>query len=127
MNKRGTTQTIEDVLPHLRFIRRKKQEYVICISIDSGGRIIARRTVTIGTLTSSLIHPREVFAAPIKDRAACIILAHNHPSGEAAPSGADIETTQQVVAAGIILGIPLRDHLILTKDDHFSFKERHLL
>jgi DNA repair protein RadC len=117
----------EDILSHLKFIRTKRQEYVLCLSVDSGGRLIARRVVTIGTLTSSLIHPREIFAGPIKDRAAGVILAHNHPSGEAAPSGADIDSTQQVVAAGIILGIRLRDHLIVTRDNYFSFKEAQLL
>ncbi len=127
MNRRNATQTVEDIMPHLQFIRCKKQEYVICMSIDSGNRLIARRVVTIGTLTASLIHPREVFAGPVKDRAAYIILAHNHPSGDPEPSSADISSTQQIVAAGIILSIRLADHIIVSRDGHFSFRERHLL
>jgi DNA repair protein RadC len=118
---------IEDTLLHLKFIRTKKQEYILCLSLDSGNRLIARRVVTIGTLTSSLVHPREVFAGPLKDRAASVIVAHNHPSGDPHPSRKDIEATQQLIAAGILLGIPLRDHIILTKESSFSFKSSHLI
>lgn len=119
--------TAEDVLPYLKFIRAKKQEYVLCLSLDSGSRLIARRVVTIGTLTSSLIHPREVFAAPLKDRAASVVIAHNHPSGDANPSRADIAVTQQLVAAGQILGVAMRDHLIVTRDTSYSFRGSGLL
>lgn len=112
----------EDVLACLKYIRTKKQEYVVCISLDSGMRLISRRTVAIGTLTASLIHPREVFAGPVKDRAATVIIAHNHPSGIAKPSEADRDMTQQLVAAGLILKIPLRDHLIVTRDGYYSFR-----
>ncbi len=119
--------TIEDILLHLKFIRTKKQEYVLCLSLDSGCRLIARRVVTIGTLTSSLIYPREVFAAPLKDRAASVVIAHNHPSGDVSPSRADIAVTQQLVAAGQILGIAMRDHLIVTNVDYYSFRRSGLL
>lgn len=111
-----------DILARLKFIRSKKQEYVVCLSLDSTGRVITRRVVAIGTLTASLIHPREVFAGSLKDRAAAVIVAHNHPSGIAEPSSADIEMTQQLVAAGQILGVPLRDHLIVTVDGCYSFR-----
>lgn len=119
--------TIEDMLPHLKFIRSKRQEYVLCLSLDSGHHLIARRVVMIGTLTSSLIHPREIFAAPLKDRAASVIIAHNHPSGDINPSKADIAATQQLVAAGQILGVAMRDHLIVTKQDSYSFRINGLL
>jgi len=119
--------TADDILAHLAYIRHKRQEYLVCLSLDSGGRLIIRRTVTIGLLDVSLAHPREVFAAPLKDRAASIIIAHNHPSGEAAPSKQDIETTQHLIAAGILLGIPLKDHFIVTRTGYFSFRERGLL
>jgi len=127
MNKTNPLVTTEDILSHLKFIRTKRQEYIICLSLDSGSRLIARRVVTIGTLTSSLIHPREVFAGPLKDRAATVIVAHNHPSGDPNPSNADISATQQLVAAGQILGLPVRDHLIVTKDDVFSFRTNQLI
>lgn len=117
----------EDVLSRLNFIRHKRQEYFICLSLDSAGRVIRRRTVTIGLLDMSLAHPREVFAGPLKDRAAGVVVAHNHPSGDPMPSKGDITTTQQLVAAGIILGIWLRDHIIVTKSECYSFKASHLL
>ena len=96
------------------------------MSLNARGEIIRRRTVTIGTLTSTIAHPREVFAGAIKDRAAAVIIAHNHPSGYALPSDGDIKTTQQLVAAGIILGIELQDHVIVSKNEVFSFRT-HLM
>lgn len=117
----------DDILAKINFIRNKKQEYFICLSLNSGGAVIARRTVTIGLLDTTLVHPREVFAGPLKDRAACVIVAHNHPSGEATPSKEDVKTTQQLVAAGILLGIPLRDHIIVAQTQHYSFRHHHLL
>ena len=99
----------------------------MCLSLDSGSKLIARRTVTIGLLDVSLVHPREVFAGPLKDRAASIIVVHNHPSGEAAPSKQDLEATQQLVAAGILLGINVADHIIVTKQGYTSFKVHGLI
>ncbi|HSX42909.1 MAG TPA: JAB domain-containing protein [Candidatus Saccharimonadales bacterium] len=127
MNDTRLIITTEDALQYLRFIRNKKQEYLLCLSLDSGDRLIVRRTVTIGTLTSSIAHPREVFAGPLKDRAAAVIIAHNHPSGAAEPSRHDIKTTNQLVAAAQILGVRLQDHLIVTREGYFSFKENELL
>jgi DNA repair protein RadC len=66
----------EDILIKLNFIRRKKQEYFVCFSLDSSGQIITRRIVTIGLLDFTLVHPREVFAGPLKDRAKAIIVVH---------------------------------------------------
>lgn len=116
-----------DILARLADIRNKQQEYFICLSLDGGQRLIAQRTITIGTLDSVLAHPREVFSDPIVDRAASIIVAHNHPSGHAAPSSKDITLTQQLAAAGQLLGIPLRDHIIITKAASYSFRQHHLL
>ncbi|HEV2403269.1 MAG TPA: DNA repair protein RadC [Candidatus Saccharimonadales bacterium] len=117
----------QDILGRLSDIRTKQQEYFICLSLDGGQRLIAQRTITTGTLDSVIAHPREVFADPIVDRAASIVVAHNHPSGEAHPSQKDIVLTQQLAAAGLLLGITLRDHLIVTKTDAFSFRQHHLL
>lgn len=127
MDKTKPLARMEDILPHLKFIRTKKQEYILCLSLDSGNRLIARRVVTIGTLTSSLVHPREVFTGPLKDRAASVIVAHNHPSGDPRPSRKDIEATQQLIAGGILLGIPIRDHIIVSKVGYYSFKSHHML
>lgn len=127
MDKSKPLLTADAVLPHVSFIRNKRQEYLVCLSLDSGGKLIARRTVTIGLLDVSLVHPREVFAGPLKDRAASIIVVHNHPSGEAAPSKQDLEATQQLVAAGILLGINVADHIIVTKQGYCSFKVHGLI
>ena len=119
------TQT--EILGRLASLRAKQQEYFVCLSLDGGQRLIAQRTVTIGTLDIVLAHPREVFSDPIVDRAASVIIAHNHPSLEVQPSEKDISLTQQLAAAGQLLGIPLRDHLILTATEHFSFKQHHMI
>lgn len=118
--------TQKDILACLSHFRDKKQEYFVCLSVSSAQTLITWRVVTIGTLTSALAHPREVFAGPIADRAASVIIAHNHPSGDPHPSKKDITLTQQLVAAGQILGVPLRDHIILAERRHYSFR-RHCL
>ena len=114
-------------MPYLKFIRNKKQEYFVCLSLDSGSRLIARRVVTIGTLTASLVHPRETFAGPVKDRAASVVIAHNHPSGDPIASKADMSTTQQLVAAGQLLGIRLDDHIIVSRNNYYSFARKGLI
>jgi DNA repair protein RadC len=120
-------RTINDVLACLKFIRNKKQEYFVCLSLDSGQRLIARRVVTIGLLDVSLAHPREVFAGPLKDRAGSVIIAHNHPSGDPRPSKEDITTTQQLITAGQLLGIRLQDHIIVTRESHYSFRLKGMI
>ncbi|HUS26757.1 MAG TPA: DNA repair protein RadC [Nevskiaceae bacterium] len=120
-------RTHQDVLARLGDIRTKQQEYFICLSLDGGQRLVAQRTITIGTLDSVIAHPREVFTDAIADRAASVIVAHNHPSGDATPTQKDITLTQQLAAAGQLLGITLRDHIIISKTDNFSFRQHHLL
>lgn len=120
-------RTQHDILARLADIRTKQQEYFVCLSLDGGQRLIAQRTITIGTLDTVLAHPREVFADAIADRAASVIVAHNHPSGDTTPSQKDVTLTQQLAAAGQLLGITLRDHIIVTKTEHFSYRQHHLL
>jgi len=117
----------EDALPLLHGISNKKQEYFICITMNGAGEVIGNRIITVGLLNHSLVHPREVFADAITDRAASIICVHNHPSGTLEPSPQDLEVTRQLTEAGAILGIRLLDHLIVTKDGHLSMKERGYL
>ncbi len=116
-----------DILGRLGDIRAKQQEYFVGLSLDGGQRLIAQRTITIGTLDAVIAHPREVFADAIVDRAASLVIAHNHPSGDAEPSQQDITLTQHLVAAGQLLGISLRDHIIVTKKADFSFRQHHLI
>lgn len=120
-------RTQQDILARLADIRSKQQEYLVCLSLDGGQRLIAQRTITIGTLDMVVAHPREVYADAISDRAASIIIAHNHPSGEATPTQKDVALTQELSAAGKVLGITLRDHIIVTKTEYYSYRQHHLL
>lgn len=110
----------EKAVELLADIRDKKQEYFVCLTLDGANRLIAKRVVTIGTLTASLVHPREVFADVIADRAASIIVAHNHPSGSLEASQADKDVTSRLTEVGKLLGITLNDHIIVTKNDYVS-------
>jgi len=103
------------------------REHFLLIMLDAGNRVIGTNLVSIGTLTASLVHPREVFKPAIPANAASIIIAHNHPSGDAAPSSEDRETTRRLVQAGKVLGIPVVDHVVFTDTRFFSFREQGLL
>ena len=120
VSERPIIDSPEKAAEQLSDIRDKKQEYFVCLTLDGANRLIAKRIITIGTLTSSLVHPREVFAEAITDRAASIIVAHNHPSGTLTPSSADSEVTQRLEEAGVVLGIKLVDHLIVSSSGHLS-------
>ena len=120
VSERPIIDSPEKAVEQLSDIRDKKQEYFVCLTLDGANRLIAKRIITIGTLTASLIHPREVFADAIADRAASIIVAHNHPSGTLTASSADSEVTQRLEEAGVVLGIKLVDHLIISSSGHLS-------
>ena len=117
VSERPIIDSPEKAVEQLADIRDKKQEYFVCLTLDGANRLITKRVISIGTLTSSLVHPREVFADAITDRAASIIVAHNHPSGNLAPSDADRAVTERLREAGDLLGITLIDHIILAKTD----------
>lgn len=117
----------EDVLPLLTDIANKQQEYFVCISLNGANEVIEKRVVTIGLLNHSQVHPREVFADVIADRAASVIFAHNHPSGELNPSDADLKIHEQLIQAAKILGIRVLDQIIVTRKGHCSFQENGLL
>ncbi|MDR0874073.1 MAG: DNA repair protein RadC [Prevotellaceae bacterium] len=105
----------EKIVDLLSDIRDKKQEHFVSLTLDGANRLIEKRIVTIGTLTASLVHPREVFADAITDRAASIVVAHNHPSGDLEVSPDDLEITKRLKESGELLGIHLLDHIIVTK------------
>jgi DNA repair protein RadC len=117
----------QELLPFVEEFRTKKQEYFITVTIDGGSCIIKKRVVFIGTLNQSLIHPREIFADAIADRANGIFLIHNHPSGSNEPSKEDISVTRRLIEVGDIVGIQVIDHLIISGNGYFSFKENSLL
>jgi len=120
-------ESAKDVWNLLYEYRDKKQEYLLSITIDGASRLIKKRVVTVGILNQSLVHPREVFVDAIVDRAAGIIIAHNHPSGELYPSRADMQVTDRLKDAGRILGIELLDHIIIAKSGWYSFSEEGAL
>ncbi|OGZ97107.1 MAG: hypothetical protein A3J10_01170 [Candidatus Sungbacteria bacterium RIFCSPLOWO2_02_FULL_54_10] len=117
----------EDVWRELRDIRDHKQEHLVVFFLDARNREIARRTVSVGTVNASIVHPREVFEPAISNAAAQIIIAHNHPSGDPEPSAEDIRMTAQLAEAGKILGIQIIDHVVVSAKDFKSMKACGLL
>ncbi len=113
-----------DVYPLIRHVADRRQEHFLCISLNGANEVIAIRTVSVGLVNRALVHPREVFADPITDRAAAIIVAHNHPSGNLTPSQDDLAVTRQLKASGQTLGIKLLDHLIFNSRDYYSLLEK---
>ena len=106
------------------YLEHKIKEQVMLFNLDVHGRLInTPEILSVGILDSSLIHPREIFNAAISNHAAKIILAHNHPSGDSSPSVQDIEITGQIFEAGMILGIPLVDHLVIGNNEYNSIRE----
>lgn len=112
--KKTKIKTPEDVAEKfIPVLRDLKKEIFRVVLLDSANQIIRDVTISEGTLNASLVHPREVFKAAIDERAASVILLHNHPSGNPEPSAEDISITEQLRQAGKIMGIPVRDHIIV--------------
>lgn len=107
----------------LRLATDRRQEEFHIITMDTKNKIIDTHRITIGTLDASLVHPREVFRPAIKDAAASVILVHNHPSGDAAPSPQDYAVTKRLDSAGQLLGIEVLDHIVLGKSSSISIRE----
>src|SRR3989344_248137 len=101
------------------------KEHFYIIALNSRNHSIAE--VSVGSLNASIVHPREVFAEAIKNKAASVIFAHNHPSGDPEPSEEDLVITKRLIEAGKIMGIKVLDHVIVTKDGYLSFKEGGLI
>ncbi len=116
-----------DLLPHVRHYADRKQEHFLCATINGANEILNIRVVSIGLIDRSPVHPREVFADALSDRASAVIVAHNHPSGSLEPSPSDIDITTQLKAAGAIVGIDMLDHVIFNRSDYFSFLEKGIL
>jgi DNA repair protein RadC len=115
-----------DVIPLIRHYADRKQEHFLCISLNGANEVIATRVITVGLANRTQVHPREVFADALTDRASAVILAHNHPSGGVQPSKEDIGITQQLREAGTTLGIRVLDHIIFNQRAHFSFAESNI-
>lgn len=119
--------TPKEIWEELKDLRNHKKEHFVIFYLDSRNQEIKREIISIGSLNANLVHPREVFEPAVRNLAAQIILAHNHPSGDPTPSEDDLEITKRLVEAGKILGIEVIDHIIVAKNDFFSFKERKLI
>lgn len=122
--KRGAVSCPADVAGLvMEKLRYEKREHFLCVLLNSKGEILEETEISVGDLNSSYIHPREVFARAVKRSAGSMLLIHNHPSGDPSPSGADIETTERLLKAGDLLGIPIVDHIIIGDGTFFSMKE----
>ncbi|RLA08009.1 MAG: hypothetical protein DRQ51_04075 [Gammaproteobacteria bacterium] len=117
-------KNIQDVLTLTFDIRDKKKEHLICLHLDSRNALIKKETLSIGVLDKSLVHPREIFASSLKCKSASIILIHNHPSGNPAPSEQDQKIAKNINKAAQIMGIALLDFVIIAKDGHTSFYQK---
>ncbi len=117
----------EDIWKELKDIREHKKEHFIIFYLDSRNQEIKREVISVGSLNANLVHPREVFEPAVKNLAAQVILAHNHPSGDPEPSEDDLELNKRLVEAGKILGIEIIDHIIIGRNGYLSFKEKGLL
>lgn len=109
-----------------RQLKGKKKEHFVVLCLDTRNRLIDSRTVSVGSLDTSIVHPREVFKEAVSSCAASVIFAHNHPSGDPEPSKEDIELTRRLAKAGEIMGIDVLDHIIVCDESHLSLKARSL-
>lgn len=116
-----------DLLYFLVDIRDQRKEHFKCLYLNARNQVTFHEIVSIGSLSSAIVHPREVFRTAVENTAASIILAHNHPSGDTSPSQDDINLTRRLVQAGEILGIDILDHVIVGGTDFLSMKERGLI
>lgn len=112
-----------DLLPRLLHWTDRPQEVFLTVTLNGAQEVLAIRPITIGLLNRTLVHPREVFAPALEDRAASILLAHTHPSGALDPSREDREATTRLAQAGKLLGVEVLDHLILSATGYYSFRE----
>jgi DNA repair protein RadC len=118
----------KDIFNHFHErLRGKKQEIFLSVLLDNKNRIIRESTISTGSLTSSIVHPREVFNPAIKESAASVIFVHNHPSGDPEPSREDIQTTHRLLEVGDIVGIKVLDHIVIGNECFVSFKDKGII
>ena len=122
-----TIESTKDAIAQLTDLQNLKKEHFITLYINARHKLIHKELISVGTLTANLVHPREVFEPAMVRAAIEIIVAHNHPSGDPTPSSADLEITKRIVEAGKILGIKVLNHIIITKENYFSFQDKGLI
>jgi DNA repair protein RadC len=126
-NPKPMLKSPEDVAVEVRSqLKGKKKEHFLVLCLDTRNRLINCQPVSIGSLDTSIVHPREVFKEAISSCAASVIFAHNHPSGDPEPSKEDVELTKRLAKAGEIIGIDVLDHIIVCDKSYLSLKARNL-
>lgn len=114
----------KDVFLHMKeTVKNLKQEHFYVISLDTKNQVIAEKLISIGSLNSAILHPREIFKEAIINSANSIILIHNHPSGDPSPSEEDITITEEITKASRIMRISILDHIIIGNEKYWSYKE----
>ena len=116
------------VFPLLRTWIAKKEEHFIVLYLN-GQHVMQGKPVSVfkGTLNRTIVHPREIFAIALRKHSCAIIVAHNHPSGDSSPSPEDLDVTKKLIESGAILGIPVLDHLVITKSGYYSMCEHGII
>lgn len=112
---------------YMEQLRHEEQELLFAMMFDNRNHLLGEHLVTKGTVNATLVTPREIFVKALKDRAVCLILVHNHPSGNPSPSDCDIEVTERIFKAGELVGITLLDHIIIGDQKYFSFRLQGLM
>jgi len=120
-----TARAVAGIIP--ANVREASKEHFLILCLNARRQLVHLETVSIGTLSASLVHPREVYSPAITHSAASVVAVHNHPSGDPTPSAEDREATRRLQRAGGLLGIPLADHVIVSASGFFSFREHGLL
>jgi len=121
-------RTSEDIFRHYYpRLGHLRQELFVVMLLDARNRLIRDVTISQGSLTEAVVHPREVFIPVLRESAAAIVLIHNHPSGDPSPSQSDIELTRRLQATAEVMGIRLLDHVIIGREGYASFVDRGLL
>ncbi len=121
---RSPRDAAELLAEQLRYLQK---EHFVCLFLNTKNQVIAQETLSIGSLNASIVHPREVFRAAIKYGSASIVCAHNHPSGDPAPSPEDIAITKRLVESGRIVGIDVLDHIVVGDGHFISLKEQGMM
>jgi DNA repair protein RadC len=126
-DKKPRIMCAADAAAEAKFISEASKEFMVCFYLNTKHDILAREIVSVGLINASLIHPREVFRSAIHINAQSVVMVHNHPSGEAEFSSADIEVTNVIAQAGEVLGIELLDHIVVAGAGYKSAKEERLI
>ena len=116
-----------DIIPYIQIYAMNPREHFLCISLNGAREILSIRVICSGSGNMAIIRTSEVFCEAIKEHASAIVISHNHPSGNPAPSEKDLSTTLRILKASQLLGIPLLDHIIISKKGYFSFLEHELI